>query len=100
MIGYFKRKIVSWVKEDWEQSNKVMNRIAIAERDTISIDHDGMMEDPIRFELQSVIGGHLLRVRQPYDRKTDKTPSSTYIINSGDDIGARVTKIINIELLK
>lgn len=100
MIGkYIKRKVISWVREDWE-SAKVLSRSSVVERDSISVDHDAMMEDPIRFELQGVVGGHLLRVRQPYDRKTDKTPSSTYIINSGDDIGARVTKIINLELLK
>jgi hypothetical protein len=97
MIGFIKRKVISWVREDWE---KARFKSALGRDEVVSVDHDGIMDEPIRIELQGVIGGHLMRVRQPYDRKTDRTASSTYIINSGEDIGARVAKIINLELLK
>lgn len=56
-------------------------------------------EDRITFELSSAIGGRILNVRR-YDTKTDRHNSSTYVIASGEDVGERVSKILNLELLK
>lgn len=56
-------------------------------------------EDRISFELSSAVGGRILNVRR-YDHKNDRHNSTTYVIASGEDIGARVAKILNLELLK
>lgn len=56
-------------------------------------------EDRMTFELTSAVGGRILNVRR-YDMKTDRHNSTTYVIPSGDDVGARVSKILNLELLK
>jgi len=95
-MNWIRKKVIAWVREDWDEANRFSGRqgsLAVAE------DSD-TMDDPIRFELQGVVGGHLLKVRQPYNHKIDKTPSTTYIIQSGEDIGARISKIVNLELLK
>lgn len=56
-------------------------------------------EDRITFELTSAVGGRILNVRR-YDPRTDRNENQTYVIPSGEDVGARVTKIINLELIK
>ena len=56
-------------------------------------------EDRISFELTSAVGGRILNVRR-YDSKTDRHNGTTYVIPSGDDVGSRVAKILNLELLK
>jgi len=94
-MNWLKRKVIEWVREDRDESLRFRGRDSIAVEDT-----DEIMDDPIRFELQGVVGGHLLRVKRPYDHKQDRQPSTTYIIQSGEDIGSRVSKIVKMELMK
>ena len=56
-------------------------------------------EDRISFELTSAVGGRILNVRR-YDSRTDRHDSTTYVIPAGEDVGSRVSKIINLELIK
>jgi hypothetical protein len=56
-------------------------------------------QDRISFELTAAVGGRILNVRR-YDDRKDRHDATTYVIPSGDDVGARVAKILNLELLK
>ena len=56
-------------------------------------------DDPIRFELTSAVGGRILRVRR-YDRRNHESDTQVYVIPQGDDVGERVSKIVNLELIK
>jgi len=56
-------------------------------------------EDRISFELTSAVGGRILNVRR-YDDRKDRHDNTTYVIPTGEDVGARVAKILNLELLK
>lgn len=56
-------------------------------------------EDRITFELSTAIGGRIVNVRR-YDNKQDRHNSTTYVIPNGEDVGSRVAKIINIEMIK
>ena len=53
-------------------------------------------EGTIRFELSSAVGGKILTVRR-YDERKDRHDQQTYVIPSGEDLGERVAKIINLE---
>jgi hypothetical protein len=99
-MNWLRKRVIAWVREDWDESNRMSGGYRHGEQPVAIGDDDVGLEDPIRFDLQSVIGGHLLRVRQPYNHKTDRQPSTTYIIQSGEDIGARIAKIVSMELLK
>lgn len=59
----------------------------------------GEGQDRISFELTSAVGGRILNVRR-YDDRKDRQDTQTYVIPSGEDVGARVAKILNLELLK
>jgi len=56
-------------------------------------------QDRISFELTAAVGGRILNVRR-YDERKDRHDNQTYVIPSGEDVGARVAKILNLELLK
>lgn len=56
-------------------------------------------QDRITFELSSAVGGRILNVRR-YDNRTDRHDTQTYVIASGEDVGQRVAKILNLELIK
>jgi hypothetical protein len=56
-------------------------------------------EDRITFELTSAVGGRILNVRR-YDDRKDRHDQQTYVIPAGEDVGARVAKILNLELIK
>lgn len=53
----------------------------------------------ISFELSSAVGGKILNVRH-YDERKDRHETQTYVIPNGEDIGERVSKIINLEMFK
>jgi hypothetical protein len=56
-------------------------------------------EDRISFELSTAVGGRILNVRR-YDDRKDRQDQQTYVIPNGEDVGARVAKILNLELIK
>ncbi len=53
-------------------------------------------EGTIRFELSSAVGGKILTVRRN-DPRRDSYEQQTYVIPTGEDLGERVAKIINLE---
>lgn len=96
-MNWLRKRVIAWVREDWDESRRFNPRQRGEE--AVCVGEDSL-DDPIRFEIQGVVGGHLLKVRHPYNNKLDRTDSTTYIINSGDNIGDKVAKIVNLELLK
>ena len=93
--------IYKLIKNAWDNKSQYevevpMNKMATA----IGIDR-GLAEgeDRISFELTSAVGGRILNVRR-YDQRKDRHEGQTYVIASGEDVGERVAKILNLELLK
>ena len=81
-------------KQNWlEESTKMAIGTAMVERGRPEGD------DRITFELSSAVGGRILNVRR-YDDRKDRHDATTYVIPSGEDVGSRVAKIINLELIK
>jgi hypothetical protein len=81
---------------DYQESraiNKMATGMAMVERGSA----EG--QDRITFELSTAVGGRILNVRR-YDTRKDSHENQTYVIPSGEDVGTRVAKIINIELIK
>ena len=80
----------NWLKESTKMA---IGQAAVLER--------GIPEGQgtIRFELSSAVGGRILNVRR-YDDRKDSHEAQTYVIPSGEEVGARVAKIINLELIK
>jgi len=60
---------------------------------------DYFNDEPVNFELTAATGGRILTVRRN-NRKTGDTDRDVYLIPSGEDVGQRVAKILNLELMK
>lgn len=83
-----------------EQQYKEERQIKMGTMGAVAIDRGRAEgEDRITFELTSAVGGRILNVRR-YDERKDRHDATTYVIPTGEDVGARVAKIINLELIK
>lgn len=103
----FDKWLYGKVRDMWDNRHKYEADKDYNEARTIKMSLSGAQvergapegEERISFELSSAVGGRILNVRR-YERKRDMHESTTYVIASGEDVGARVAKIINLELIK
>ncbi len=96
MINWFKQKVISWVREDW---NKVRSDgDVIATSKTIS---GRRMDQPngMNFTIHSANGGYVMEYNK-YDPRTDERNSALHIINSDQDLGQGISHIITLEMLR
>lgn len=64
---------------------------------------DSLSDGSIRFYLTPAVGGRILKVVREEQSKNyvgSNSNSVIYVIPSGEDVGERVSKIINLELIK
>lgn len=103
-MKWIKRKILNWVKEDWNRT--AMEKQYFDEDAPKQKRHQEIeLEEYTRFELAPAVGGRILRVRR-INHNVGNTlvradeQVQTYVIPSGEDVGERVARIVNLELLK
>jgi hypothetical protein len=92
-MKWLKRKLRNWINEyDGEVSMKL----------TASRDVEAQMcdaEPVLNFRVFSAVGGQVIEFRR-YDRKNDRSDTSTYIITKDQDFGEKISKIASMEMLK
>ena len=95
-MKWLKNKVIKWVKEDQHNAREETG-MAIRSRDFDAAPYE---EDPIlNFRVFSAVGGQVVEFRR-YDRKNDRSDTSTYIITKDQDFGEKISKIANLEMLK
>lgn len=106
-MKWFDRWLYTKVRDMWDNREKYENNQWLRENHKMAI---GMAtaqiergraegEGRITFELSNAVGGKILNVRH-YDERKDRHDQQTYVIPTGEDIGERVAKIINLEMFK
>ena len=109
-MKWFDKWFYKQAKKAWENKNQYEEELAVQMKERASIKGLNMAtamversraegENRVSFELTSAVGGRILNVRH-YDERKDRHESQTYVIPSGEDVGERVAKIINLELFK
>lgn len=112
-MKWFDRWVYKQVKKAWENKSRYEMEEEVKQmKERANIKMAGLQmgtamversraegENRISFELTSAVGGRILNVRH-YDERKDRHDSQTYVIPSGEDVGERVAKIINLELFK
>ena len=94
-MKWLKKKMRKWVNEAQEYDDEM--DFGIRARD---VEAAPCEEDPIlNFRVFSAVGGQVVEFRR-YDRKTDRSESTTYIIHKDDDFGDKIAKVANLEMLK
>ena len=95
-MNWLKRKVIKWVREDWDKQYEKNRDVGIRAVEDTSVPET----DPvITFRIYGAANGQILEFRS-YDRKNDRSNNSTYIIEKDRDIGEFVTKCLSLELLK
>ena len=106
-MNFFKRMIVKWVREDWENarqdqpedcypSPKMSRGNAIS---TISGRNHIDSEPTLQFKVYSAVGGKIVEFSR-YDRKSDRHDHQVYIIGKDEDFGEKIAKISTLEILR
>jgi hypothetical protein len=105
-MNWFKRMVVSWVKEDWNSvrqeqddcypSTKMSRGNAIS---TISGRANIDSDPTLQFKVYNAVGGKIVEFHR-YDPKTDRTDRQIYIVGKDEDFGEKIAKISTLEVLR
>jgi hypothetical protein len=103
MINWFKKKVISWVREDWDSaSNKRSNRGQRGlEENTIGtvVPSSRLQQHGMNFTLYSASGGYIMEYNT-YNHNTDTRYNALHIIPSDQELGQGIAHIITLEMLK
>ena len=106
-MNFFKRMIIKWVREDWENARQPMPddcyptaKLSRANSiSTISGRANVDSEPTLQFKVYSAVGGKIVEFSR-YDPKSDRTDRQIYIIGKEEDFGEKIAKISTLEALR
>lgn len=94
-MNWLKKKVIKWVREDWENENtKHRNgEYPVA----VSSDHDYVdTQKYFTVKVQTATGGRILSFNH-YDRKTDRSETNVYVVPEEQNFNDALVKLINLE---
>lgn len=89
-MSWFRRKFKNWFYAD--ENYGAVKAVSISEDSLAS-------EASINFRIYNATGGHVMEFRK-YDTRSDRTNTQIYVISKDEDVGERVARIVNLEMLK
>ena len=95
-MNWLKRKVIKWVREDWEEERKKNTVEGISLRES---EHSVDADPVLSFRIYSATNGQIIEFRR-WDRKADRNYNSTYIVEKDKDLGEYVNKCLSLELMK
>jgi hypothetical protein len=95
-MGFFRRKFMEWSKRAWEDSHESSSGVSVGVKSDL---HRVDSEPQLNFKIYSATGGHIMEFTR-YDRKTDRYDNQLYIIPTTEDMGERVARVVNMEMMK
>jgi hypothetical protein len=103
-MNWFKRMVVKWVREDWENARQVPDQDCYPSpklsRGMNTVSTRDVNSDPtLHFKIYNAIGGKVVEFSR-YDQKADRHRHDIYIIGKNEDFGEKIAKIAMLETLK
>ena len=104
-MNWFKRIIVKWVREDWDNARQEQDCYPSTKMSrgnpisTISGRANVDSEPTLQFKVYSAVGGKIVEFSR-YDPKSDRTDRQIYIIGKDEDFGEKIAKISTLEALR
>jgi hypothetical protein len=99
-MNWFKKMVVRWVREDWNNSSKNSSSLSSGVQLSVREETSCVESEPVlNFKVYSAVGGRIVEFRK-YDRNRDRNEMQTYIITNDQDFGERIAKIATMENLK
>lgn len=103
MFNWLRIRLRNWLNNDSEESVEDRQPLSnkIRGRGLRSTDGDDLNDhnEPLRFNVYNASGGKVVEIRY-YDRKKDHWATSLYVVNSDENFGDNIGKIIFMEMLK
>ncbi len=103
MINWFKQKVISWVREDWNKVRHGENDAVVSSKSigigTISSGRRIDQSNGMNFTIHSANGGYVMEYNK-YDPRTDERNTALHIITSDQDLGQGISHIITLEMLR
>lgn len=102
MINWFKKKVISWVREDWDSASKPSKQGQRGlEGNTIGsvVESRRLQQNGMNFTLYSASGGYIMEYNT-YNHTTDTRYNALHIIPSDQELGQGIAHIITLEMLK
>lgn len=96
-MKWLKRKVIKWVKEDWESPKEMDNGISSRSKGH-SADHPDKAP-ALSFRIYSAQNGDVLEFSK-FDDHTCRTDVTIYIVSKETDLGTFISKCVSLELLK
>ena len=100
-MNWFKRMVVKWVREDWDNARQEQDCYptpGLSAMTTVST-RDVNSDPTLQFKIYTAIGGKVVEFSR-YDRQKDRSFHDIYIIGKDEDFGAKIAKIAMLENLK
>jgi hypothetical protein len=104
-MNWFKRIIVKWVREDWDNARQEQDCYPSTKMSrgnpisTISGRANVDSEPTLQFKVYSAVGGKIVEFSR-YDPKSDRTDRQIYIIGKDEDFGEKIARISTLEALR
>lgn len=99
-MSWFKRMVIKWVRDDWENARQVPDDCFPSPKNSIGISTRDIGSDvSLQFKVYNAIGGKIVEFSR-YDRKSDRAEHQIYIIGKDEDFGEKIAKISTFEVLK
>ena len=105
-MNWFKRMIINWMREDWNNAKPVPDdRYPITKSSrgntisTISGNNHIDSDPTLQFKVYSAVVGKIVEFTR-YDRKSDRHDHQVYIIGKDEDFGEKIAKISTLEALR
>jgi hypothetical protein len=104
-MNFFKRMIVKWVREDWDNARQEQDCYPSPKMSrgntisTISGRASVDSEPTLQFKVYSAVGGKIVEFSR-YDPRTDRQDRQIYIIGNDEDFGEKISKISTLEVMR
>lgn len=94
-MKWLKKKLRKWVNEARDYDEEKLSSVSLS-RD---VESKCDAEPILHFRVFGAVGGKVVEFRR-YDRKSDRSDTTSYIITNEQDFGERIAKIATMETLK
>lgn len=92
-MKWLKRKLRNWLNTDETMETVNWNSTKLVSNS------DGLHGDPIKLSIYNASGGTIVETRK-YDPAKDRNNSQLYIVTPDEDMGAAISRIITMEILR
>jgi hypothetical protein len=97
-MKWFKRMVVSWVKDDWDSTQDSL--VSVSPKRRLGIGTDDIDSDQgLNITVRNATGGRIVTFRR-YDHKTDCHQHNLYVIPEDHDFEKELGKLITLESLR